>query len=148
MTKRIALSLLAVILLFSFASCSKSGYPDLPWDATKFEYTDYMAKPGLDYSSIKWGDRVYLPYAYADGEIKADYVTDCLGYTSYNGEDSKNERVFTIKGDSEHNFLLIMTVGTKNAARPQIFRALDSKGKNVFDPGYPQERNYDDVWKD
>ncbi len=136
MTKRIVTLILAAIVLLSFAGCKKSGlYPDLPWDAISFDIGEYSPMPGIYYSSIKWGERTYIPYGKLSRELQEGDLTNCLGYTKYNNEEDKNSRVFTLKGDNDHNYLIIIHVDN-SAYVPEVYRALDTKDKEVKTPDF------------
>lgn len=146
MSKRIIPALLALIIIFTFASCSKSTYPcpDLPWDAEAFEITDYMVATGLYYSSIKWGTRVYIPYGEIQGELKEGDLTDCLGYTMYNKEADKNNRVFTLRGDDRHFYLLILNVDKNSKAVPVVYKSVDSiyVSSIIYTPEFVKRGDY------
>ena len=146
MAKRIIALVFVFVIIFSVASCQKKGgiYPDLPWDAITFEYDEYTESVAT-YSTIQWGERLYIPYGYLKDALKEGDLTDCLGYTSYNGEANKDSRVFTINGDKDHNYLIICNV-ENSAYNPVIYRAMDSRHQEVAQPEIVSDPFYS-YWK-
>lgn len=146
MLKRVLALVFVVAILFAFASCQKKGgiYPDLPWDAITFEFEEYTESVAT-YSTIKWGERVYIPYGNLEDALKEGDLTDCLGYTSANGEVNKSSRVFTISGDKDHNYLLICNV-ENSAYIPVIYRAMDTRHQEVARPEIVNDPFYS-YWK-
>ena len=146
MFKRVLSLIFVVAIIFALASCQKKSgiYPDLPWDAIVFEYDEYTESV-VTYSSIKWGERMYLPYGYLSESLKEGDLTDCLGYTKYNGEADKNSRVFTINGDKDHNYLIICNVEI-SAFNPVIYRAMDTRHQEVTQPEIVNDPFYG-YWK-
>ncbi|MBR1592109.1 MAG: hypothetical protein IJ666_03760 [Ruminococcus sp.] len=148
MIKKIALILSCIIPAAAFADCGKVQYPDLPENAIVFEMGEYTDKNDDDamYATIEYNGRIYMPYGTAGGNISEKDIDICIGYIVQEDENDTDIRVYTLKGDSENNYLMDYYIGSDLMNQPSFLRAVDTKGKDILTPEYIDSLDYN-FWK-
>ena len=146
--KRIGVMLVACILML--AGCGKVEYPDLPDNPVAFEMGSFEDKEhdGALFGTLEYDGRTYIGYGTIDRAFKQSDINRCIGYivmdkNSSSSPDLNNTdiRVYTLAGDADHNFLMDYdSVGVMN--QPGIWRAVDTKGKDLEIPDFIDDLGY------
>ena len=104
----------------------------LPENPIKFEQGDYTNPNDKEdsYGTILYQNRVYLAYGRFRDEIPVEKFTDCVGYVVQKDETDKTDEIYFIKDDTNHQYL-IEHWAESYMESPMIWRALDTKGKEI-----------------
>ncbi len=132
----------SVFLAQSFGG--KEIYPELPVDPIEFEMGEFANEdnPEDGYRTIEYKGRTYLPYGTLGKTIRKNDIGTCLGYLVQDGEKLEEVRVYTLTGDTEQNYLMDYNqIGVME--QPSFWRAMDTKGKEVFTPAYIDSLGYE-----
>ncbi len=144
LSQKIPAILLITVLLVMAVGCWQRIYPDLPWDAIVFRggtFTD-TENDGAQYMTITWGGRTYMPYGTLKNRLRAGDVNDCLGYILRNDESDRNDRIYLLAADPNHNYLLEHYVcGMMD--QPTFWRAVDTRFQSIDSPGFIESLQYD-----
>ena len=153
MKTRACVALLAGILTIS--GCGRIEYPALPYDAIAFEYGTYeaMDSDASEFVMIEYNGRSYIPYGTTNNKLKNKSIDSCIGYViqyednQYVTEsDYRNVRIYTLKDDGDNNFLIEFDASVNLMNASMIYRALDTKGKEITIPDCIDELGYE-LWK-
>ena len=144
------------IFLFAITGCRGKNLPDLPGNAIVFDmgtFHDIEHDDAL-FGSIEYGGRNYIMYGTINNKYKPSSIDSCIGYIIQNEHsssvidpDNTNRRIYTLSGDSEHNFLMDYDDTIKLMNQPVFFRALDTKGIEIDIPGCIDSLGYE-FWED
>ena len=147
---------LVVILLFGIAGCGFM-YPELDSNAIGFEVSEFIDENDFDnasYLAIEYNGRTYLPYGTLRGVLKAKDIDRCIGYviqdensSAVNNKYDTDTRIYILSGDAEVNFLMEYYIASDLMNIPLFYRAIDTKGKDVFVPGFIDSLDYN-YWKE
>lgn len=144
---------LLVLCIMLFVGCGKTTYPDLPknpiaFEMGSFEDTDH---DNALFGTLEYNGRTYIGYGTINNNFKKSDIDQCIGYivmdnnsTSNPDPDDTSSRIYTLAGDTEHNFLMDYTDGVMN--QPNFWRAVDTKGKDIPVPSCIDDLGYD-YWK-
>ena len=121
------------------AGCGDGVYA-LPDNAPMLEQETYVSETDKDdeYNSILYGGRQYVCYGTINGRFGDGAVGTCVGYT----DGDTNERVCSLKDTDD--YILQKYVGGF-MEQPMLYRAIDTKGKEIYTPPYIESLDYD-VW--
>ncbi len=137
MKKVISIALCLYLVLLTLAGCGNRIDYSLPDNPIEFN-TDTFINPADendDYLSLEYNGRVYIPYGNLTGSIDGNDVDKCLGYYVQDGSKMEEVRIFLLANDSNADFLMrINIVGMMN--QPDFFRAVDTKGEDIYIPQY------------
>ena len=155
--KRIAAIICAIIICLSvLCGCAKRPLPDLPGDALAFEMGTFIDDIHDDdsFATIEYGGRTYIQYGTTNNNYSQTCVEACIGYIIQDGNsssvtdlDNTDRRIYTLSGDPEHNFLMDYDDSVKLMNQPSIFRATDTKEKDIDIPNYIDSLGYD-FWEE
>ena len=131
---RVIAALLLVAVLTFTAGCADAAYPKVPDDGIGF--TDPVVYEGREYSY----------YGLVDN-LKLRYIDQCVGYIvqdalhcSVPDPENRDERVYTLRDDEEHNFLVVYNSNCGICPPPpQVLRADDTEGEDIAIPEYIEE---------
>ena len=143
-----------IIMLLTITGCTMK-YPDLDKDAIGFKTDSYIDE--LDdeagYLTFEYEGRTYLPYSSLKGTIKEKDIDKCIGYLIQDENTSStldlnntDTRVYTLRADPSHNFLMVYFIGTTLMNQPEFFRAIDTQGKNINVPKFINDTDHN-YWK-
>lgn len=149
MVKTFFKMLLVLSLVFGLTGCGRE-YPELENNAIGFKTNSYIDvnDDAAGYLTFEYDGRIYMPYGTSDGAVSEKNIDKCIGYiiqdensSSVIDPNNKDERVYTLVDDKEHNFLMVYY--TKDfLMNPRIFyRAIDTKGKDIVIPEYIESSN-------
>lgn len=130
--KKISIAFIIYCLLTVYG-CGGFGLNEtLPQDPIKFEEANYTNPNDKEdgYAAILFQNRMYLPYGLFRDEIPLEKITDCVDYVVQKDKTDKTVEIFFIEDDTEHQYLIRYVTGTYRES-PWIWRALDSKGKEI-----------------
>jgi len=135
---------MAYVLALSLPSCGKKDFPDLTDKATAFEMGEYIDTSDDDaaYGVIEFEGRQYMPYGTISRSINAKDTEACIGYIVQDGKSDKDERIYTLSADKEHNFLMQYYAGETEMYQPDFWRATDTKEKEISIPDYIESLKY------
>ena len=155
MKKRISIVSIIMIFLFLLSGCRNTILPDLPKDAIAFEirtFEDTKHDIAL-FGSIEYNGRVYIPFGTINNSYRQNLVDSCIGYiiqdensSSVVDPDNKDRRIYIMKEDDEHNFLMEYDDTVKLMNQPDFYRAIDTDGKDIVIPDYISSFGYA-FWK-
>ena len=148
MLRKNTLTAICIISVLVFTGCGKADYPDLPENAIAFETGEYTDKNDDDamYATIEYNGRTYMPYGTIGRTISEKDIDMCIGYIVQEDRNDTDIRVYTLKGDSENNYLMNYYIGSDLMNQPSFWRATDTKGKDVYTPKCIDSLNYK-FWK-
>jgi hypothetical protein len=150
--KIIGVILVACILML--AGCGKVKYPDLPDNPIAFEmgsFEDTEHDEAL-FGTLEYNGRTYIGFGTISNAYKQSDLDQCIGYivmdknsSSVPDPNNTDTRVYTLAGDDHHNFLMDYDgIGEMN--QPNIWRAVDTKGKDIEIPAFIDDLGYE-FWK-
>ena len=149
------LAALLVLFLLLCSGCGKTGYPDLPKDGIAFEmgsFEDTEHDSAL-FGTLEHNGRIYIMYGTTRSSYGPKKIDACIGYiirdehsSSFTDLSDKNRRVYTLAGDEEQNFLIDYDDTVKLMDQPSVWRAIDTRGKDIEIPDFIEELGYD-FWK-
>lgn len=140
-------SFLAALLSVSLLTGCGSRHDDsLPETAVGFETSKFVNENNKDdtYSVITYNDRQYIGYGGIKGRISNDEYTKCIGYLIQDGQEMKDVTFWQLK--SVHNDDYIVWRDNGWMSQPIFFRAVDTKGSDVYTPDYIDSLDYE-YWK-
>ena len=137
----------AAILL---PGCSNNVFPPLPDDvpAIPFGESIYSDEEKDDgYLTIEYNGRVYAPYGTISRSVRAKDVDECIGYL-YREEfkDDRSIRLYTLVRDTKRDYIMEKTDGFVLMDQPIFWRAVDTRGKDIYTPDFIYSLDYD-LWK-
>ena len=148
-------SLLVAVVMLTLCACGMK-YPELEYDATKFQADVFMDENDPEdagYLSIEYKKRTYIIYGTTSRSVKESDINTCEGYviedesvTSVPNPNGNSIRVYTLTGDLKNNYLLIHTEADDLMEQPEILRAIDTKGQNIETPSIVKSLDYN-YWK-
>lgn len=143
-----SLKLLSILILpwvLMLAACGGPNYPEPETDAKEFYETHFSAEGDeIDsYLAIEYEDRTYIPYGTIGRTLFEKDVDSCIGYLVQDGRADKDERVYTLTEDPEHNYLMEYYIGTKLMNSPMFWRATDTVGQDIATPSFIHSLEYD-----
>ncbi|MBR4344013.1 MAG: hypothetical protein IKP88_15170 [Lachnospiraceae bacterium] len=150
MKKNITAVILACVLALS--GCTKSPLPELPGDAIAFEMGTFIddKHDAASFGTIEYNGRTYIAYGTTNNKYKQSYIESCIGYiiqdehsSSATDLNNTDRRIYTLSGDSEHNFLMEYDDTVKLMNQPSFFRAIDTNGKDIDIPDYIDPLRYE-----
>ena len=150
MKTRACVALLAGILTIS--GCGRIEYPALPDDAIAFELGTFEDTESDDalFGMIEYNGRSYIGYGTINNAFNTKYIDGCVGYviqdensSSVADPDYKNVRIYTLKDDTDNNFLMEFDDSVELMNQPFFYRAIDTKGKEIKVPDYIDELGYE-----
>lgn len=158
---RLIFAALTLLLVLPMTGCGElldrlyePGYARLPEHYRVFEVYDMEIAPDHNSMAFDYNGRTYVHYSdnTGSGRIK---VRQCLGYLSLSEEWSsvpgvqEDMRVLSLSYNESDDYLLVKFVPTLMAPPTMVFRALDTRGKEIETPGFilPTERD-DEMGKD
>lgn len=146
--RALALLFMTCFLLYG---CGKTMYPEMPSEYIIFEMGEYVDSDDQDalYGTIEYNGRTYLPYGTLKNSIQEKDIEKCLGYVVQDSDEADhNVRLYTLKEDLNHNFLLEHYASNKaEMMQPYFWRATDTKGQDIDIPDYIDSLEYA-FWKD
>ena len=154
MDRKILAALLALCLLLC-SGCGQNRYPELPEDGIAFEMGSFedTEQDGDLFGTLEYNGRIYIMYGATGNSYDAGKVDACIGYIIRDGHSSSdtdlsdtNRRVYTLAGDEEHNFLIDYDDTVKLMYQPDIWRAVDTRGKDIRIPEFVEDLGYE-FWK-
>lgn len=151
--KKIMIVICAVmILLFALSGCTGKTLPDLPKNAIAFDMGTFNDS-GHDnalFGSLEFNGRTYIAYGTINSKYKQNCIESCIGYVIQNEHsssvvdpDNTSRRIYTLSGDTDHNFLLEYDDTVKLMDQPTFYRAIDTNGKNILIPNYIDALGYE-----
>ncbi|WP_026529070.1 hypothetical protein [Butyrivibrio sp. VCD2006] len=125
--------------VFMASGCADAAYPKAPDDGIGFK------------EPVVYEGREYSYYGLVNN-LKTSYIDQCIGYIvqdatncSVPDPENRNDRVYTLRDDSEHNFLLVYYANCGICPPPpQILRADDTDGQDIAIPAYIEKYDEDD----
>ena len=141
--KKVICIILSLCIIFALTGCGKDDFPELPLNATAFEMGDFIddTDDDADYGTIEYNGRTYMPYGTLKNKISREDVDRCLGYIVQDGKEKKDERIYTLKDDTENNFLMQKSIGGI-MDQPMFWRATDTREKGIHEPDYIDSLGY------
>ena len=138
---------IASAMLLILTGCGKRIDSELPEKPTGFHTGTFAnpTDPDDTYLSIEYDGRTYIGYGIPKGRLDGNDVGKCLGYIIQDGAIMKDVRVFLLNDDPDANYLLRFSTGGI-MEQPDVFRALDTKGKTINTPPYIESLDYT-YWK-
>lgn len=142
--KKNMLLLLAFCLLLTGAACGGRRFPDPPADAVGFPMGTYVDEGDDDamYGVVTFEGRTYMPYGTLKNRITPEDADVCIGWLVQDETEDRDERLYTLRADPEHNFLMQRYAGESVMDQPTFWRAADTKGKSVSVPDYIESLGY------
>lgn len=143
MNKKLAVIAVLIICLTALSGCTKKSLPDLPSDAVAFQMGTFIdeAHDDASFATIEYNGRIYIPYGTTNNKYGRNCVEACVGYiiqdehsSSVTDLDNMDRRIYTLSGDSNHNFLMDFDDTVKLMNQPTFFRAIDTIGKEIEIP--------------
>lgn len=143
---RIITAALALLLVLPMTACDafldrlyEPGYARLPENYLVFEVYDMEIAPDRDVMAFDYNGRSYVQYSdnTRSGSMK---VRECLGCLSLSEEWSsvpgvqEDMRVLSLSDNEWDDYLLVKFVPTLMAPPTEVFRALDTRGKEIETP--------------
>lgn len=141
--------LVPVCFIIVLTGCNSwERFGELPDNPIVFEQGTYQNPNNADdtYACIVFDGRIYVPYGTLGSGIDKNVVGECIGYI-YDGEnpDDTGVRIYTLKGDDEKNYLMNILIEAF-MEQPVFYRAIDTKGEEIYTPKFIDTLNYD-CWK-
>lgn len=135
-----------MLLSLIFCGCSDSlsiKYPDNP---KKFETYDYNNPNNKDdsYRAFDFNNRTYIVYSSLEKSISSKDVGTCLGCIVQDGKE-QDVWVVKLKFFKNDDYLMIYYPDS-HMQKPEFYRAIDTKGKNIETPAYIASSQYE-FWK-
>ena len=94
-----------------------------------------------------------MNYGTTNGLPEEKDINKCIGYIIQNensssivDENNKDTRVYTLIEDKDENFLMVYYISTPFMNQPEIYRAIDTKGKDISIPSYIIFFDYNKYW--
>jgi hypothetical protein len=140
--------------LLSLSGCTKRPLPELPNDAVAFEMGTFIddKHDGDSFGTIEYNGRTYIAYGTINDKYKQSCIESCIGYIIQDEHSSSvvdlnntGRRIYSLSGDSEHNFLMDYDDSVKLMNQPGFFRAIDTNGKDIDIPDYIDPLGYE-IW--
>lgn len=141
------LLLMGLLLTLCTVGCGKKEYPELPDNPIAFTMGEFE-DPEHDqevFLTIEYNGRTYIPYGTPKNfSFGTKSLDKCIGYivldenvTNMPDPDCKSEKVYTVSGDEDNNFLMEYDDTYEWMTPPPIFyRAIDTKGKDITIPKF------------
>ena len=138
-------------MTLTLASCGKITYPDLPDDAIAFEMGKFVDSNDDDaeYGTIEYEGRTYIGYGTLDKSLHKKDIDRCVGCiimdensSSFTDLNDKSIRVYTLAGDTEHNYLMDCDTATSLMNQPSFWRAIDTQGADISAPDFIKPLEY------
>ena len=142
--RKFAIFLTAAAMLFALTGCFSAIDYTLPQNPTEFDTETFVNPDDSEdtYASFEFNGRTYIPYGTPKNGISGNDIGQCLGYIVQDGEKLTDERVFTLRDDTENNFLAVLTYeGFMDP--PLFYRAVDTAGKETAIPRIVDSLGYD-----
>ena len=152
MKKIVTAIFVIIICLFAMTGCMEKSLPDLPNNAIEFDMGTFHDTEHDDalFGSIEYSGRTYIAYGTINNKYKQSYIESCIGYIIQNANSSSvidpnntNRRIYTLSGDSEHNFLMEFDDSIKLMNQPAFYRAIDTNGEIIDIPNYIDSLGYE-----
>ena len=160
--KKIVLILLIIVVVMAIVGIiiilnkdNKSIYPNLPEEPIAFSTTEFIdtADDDAGYLVIEYNGRRYMPYGTIKRSVKESDIDRCIGYivhdekfTSMIDVNNTDTRIYLLAEDNDNNFLMEYYIGTHLMNQPIFWRAVDTKGKEIFIPNCIDSLEYN-YWK-
>lgn len=146
--------IIGIIITFILAlcACGRVSYPDLPDNAIAFEMGTFEDKENDDalFGTIEYNGRTYIGYGTINNSFKQKNIDKCIGYiiqdensTNAVDLDYKGLKVYTLVGDTDNNFLMDYDDSITLMNSPYIWRALNTKDKDIEIPKCIDELGYE-----
>ena len=143
------------IAFIVMSNCGKNSYPALPDNAMAFEMGTFedAAHDSALFGTLEYDGRTYIGFGTVNNKFRHTAVDRCIGYVVMDENSSSNPdpndtntRIYTLSGDTDHNFLMDYneTAGPMN--QPNFWRALDTRGEDIEIPKYIDDLGYE-YWK-
>ena len=136
---------IAALLSVSLLTACGNNYDDsLPETAVGLETSEFVNENNKEdtYSAITYNGRLYI--GYGSGRAKDNEYTECIGYLIQDGEEHKDVTFWQLR--SVHNDDYIVSRDNGWMSQPMFYRAVDTKGKDVYTPDYIDSLDYE-YWK-
>lgn len=149
--KKMIAYLLAVIAALALTGCGNMTYPDLPKDAIAFEMGTFVdaAHDQARYGTIEYEGRTYIGYGTLGKGLHKGDIDRCIGYivmdensSSITDPGDTSVRIYTLSGDTGHNYLMDRDAATDLMTQPSFWRATDTQGADIPTPGFIQALEY------
>lgn len=139
---------LPVLLLVLLCACFHPISFRLPENPIAFENEVYVNPEDSSdtHLALRYYGRIYIPYGNLAGHIDGRDVGSCLGYYVRDGIKMEDILIYTLADDPEENFLMsFVTDGIME--QPNFFRAVDTKGKDIYIPDFTTPREDSPFWE-
>lgn len=140
-----------IVCMAGYGIVGNQALPEAPIAFHTTSFTDIADDSG--YLVIEYKGRKYMPYGTIKRRIKENDIDECIGYlfqdenvTSIPDENNTDTRIYTLAEDKDNNFLMDYYIGTILMNQPNFWRAVDTKGKDIFIPDCIDSLGYD-YWK-
>lgn len=142
-------TLLGIIISLILVGCGDSAFPELNDDGVALNTEEYIFDDNCNdviFHEFEYNGRKYLEYGSIKGILKKKNIDKCVGYI-VQGDNSKNVRVYTLAEDAENNFLIDYVVDSNELITPFVWRAEDTKEKDIDIPQYILPADcYSQIW--
>lgn len=140
------LILLTITAALAAAGCANRSFPPLPDNAPAICYGEsiYSDEDMEDgYITIEYNGRVYAPYGTVARSVRSKDVYECVGYLYREDyEDDRSIRLYTLIRDPDRNYIMDKSDGFVIMEQPIFWRALDTRGKDIYTPDFIQSLDY------
>ena len=153
--KGMRLLLLLTFIAITFTGCFRGRwlYDELPENPIRFEMGGFVDPDDPDemaYGTIEYNGRTYASYGCYRGIMRPKDVGKCLGYIVQDGrEEDDDMRVLLLADDPDANYLVccfLSDTDTLMRTGPMFFRAVDTKGCEIFTPRFIKSLDYELFW--
>lgn len=152
MKKYLSVLGMAAVCLLMLCGCQGSSLPKLPKNPIAFEMGQFddLEHDHMLFGTIEYKGRTYIGYGTVNWLYKNSCAQSCIGYIIQDENSSSvtdltntDTRVYTISGDTDHNFLMVYDDTVKLMNQPDFWRAVDTNGAEIEVPEYIDSLGYE-----
>lgn len=133
----IGLAVLSAAVVLLLCRAADLYQPQLPTSGISYAMQDWQSKDTEEDNccSFVYEGRRYLYYSQLSRRLTKQDVRSCLGCTSYDGTEHKEELILSLCDDPDHNYLVLYYDGPALMKAPSaVYRAEDTRFQKIETP--------------